>query len=163
MRSLGNLAEMELRYGDPQLGRQLILQNIEFAREVGFTWWEAGKHITLAEHALMSGDLAEAERRTREGPRLERRLTDRAACVVCLALLAASAAGRGDPERAGRLWGAVEAEERNGAMARDWEEVERKKYAAHVESVVGPAFEQGRAEGARLSFGEAIEYALATA
>jgi predicted ATPase len=156
----GNLASIELEWGDPELGRTLIEENIELAREVGFTWWEAGKQLTLSRHLLETGDLDDAERRACKALELEWQLTDRRATVVCLAYLAWAAAGRGDVDRAGRLWGAIETEERTGTVGADWETVEREACASALGIVAGAEFEQGRADGAKLSLAEAIEYAL---
>jgi hypothetical protein len=40
------------------------------------------------------------------------------------------------------------------------EEGERDEYAQHILAVAGPAFDAAAAEGRRLPFDEAVEYAL---
>ena len=75
------------------------------------------------------------------------------------AIAAWAAAKRSDAERAGILWGTIEAQERR-APSGSWEN-ERPLYAARLERVAGPEFDQARAEGTRLSLDEAVEYALA--
>jgi predicted ATPase len=157
----GNLAMMELRFGDAELARRLIEENIELAREVGFTWWEAGNQIALARHSLDTGDLEDAETRAREGLRLEWQLNDRGSTIHCLGLLAATAAARGDRERAGRLWGAVEAEERSGPVGHGWETEDREPYAVAVAAAASPEFDQARTAGEKLSIAEAVDFALA--
>ena len=70
--------------------------------------------------------------------------------------------GRGEARRCGtrrNLWGAIEAEVRR-VPSESWES-ERPLYVARLEHVAGPEFDQARAEGARFSLDEAVEYALA--
>ena len=68
------------------------------------------------------------------------------------------AAARGQAERAGTLWGAVEGEAKRGRIGQ-WEN-ERDEYAGHVFAVAGPEFERARADGRAMSLDEAVEYAL---
>jgi non-specific serine/threonine protein kinase len=158
----GNLASLELAYGDPELGRELLEQNIELARKIGFTWWEAGKLHDLADYALRAGHLEEAERRAGESLVLARDLADRSGQIYCLGCFATAAAEWNDAQRAGTVWGAIEVEEaRAGPVGRGWEDMQRAQYEATLAAVAGPAFEQGRAEGARFSIEDAIEYVLA--
>jgi hypothetical protein len=75
-----------------------------------------------------------------------------------LALGARIAAFRDEAERAGTLWGAVEAvAEREPKSTTEQALLE---YWPHVERVGGPDFERGRARGRALSLEEAVEYAL---
>jgi hypothetical protein len=82
---------------------------------------------------------------------------DRQDSIYALALLAWSAAAVGDCLRAGRLWGAIEAEMERGPIGQ-WE-AGREEYARHV-LVAAPDFEQGRAGGRLLSLDEAVAEAL---
>jgi predicted ATPase len=158
----GNLAELELMTGDAQLARRLLEENIELAREIGFTWWEAGKAHSLAEHLLMTGDLDEAWPWAVRALELSRQGHDRSGSVYTLACFAWAAAARGDASGAGRVWGAIEAEERRGGpVGRGWEATARAQYEGELAAVAGQEFEHGRAEGTRLSLDEAIESALA--
>ena len=50
-----------------------------------------------------------------EGLEIERELANRRVMVFGLAIAAWAAAGRGDAERAGMLWGAIEAENGPGS------------------------------------------------
>jgi hypothetical protein len=61
-------------------------------------------------------------------------------------------------ERAGRLWGAVEAEEVRGPLGQ-WE-LERDEYSTRVLANTGPDFETARGAGRVLALDEAIGYAL---
>ena len=64
-----------------------------------------------------------------------------------------NAAQRGDAERAGRLWGAIESEDTSRPV-RQWES-RREELQALVLAVNGPAFASARAEGCLLSIAEA--------
>jgi hypothetical protein len=128
------------------------------AGEIGFVWWQAGMLYCMCEWSLELGRSDDAERLGREGLELAHGINDRMHTVYLLALLARAAAHGGRAERAGVIWGAVEAEEQKGAVGQ-WED-ERELYAAPVLAHAGPDFERGRHVGSRLSFDEAVEYAL---
>jgi hypothetical protein len=70
---------------------------------------------------------------------------DRVAITWELAILALCARARGDEEAAGRLWGAIEAEEESGFVGR-FASV-RGDYAHELLEGATPAFERGRNEG----------------
>jgi hypothetical protein len=74
--------------------------------------------------------------------------------VFTAAELAVIAAERGDAERAGRLWGAVESEVSSGPVGGPWErrheELERLVLCAN-----GAAFGHAHEEGSLMSIGEA--------
>ena len=93
---------------------ELIEESLAGAREVGDTWWEAAQLDSLAEMALAQGDLPRAKRLGRESLTLALEIGDRVGVGRCVALLAAAAARRGDPERAGCLWGGLDALEAAG-------------------------------------------------
>lgn len=87
-------------------------------------------------------------------------MTDRTGTVWGLALHARIAVARGDVERAGRLWGAVEAEEARAPLS-GWSRY-RDEYASPVLARAGPELDRGRAQGRSLSLDEAVEYALSS-
>jgi predicted ATPase/class 3 adenylate cyclase len=93
---------------------ELIEESLAGAREFGDSWWEAAQLDSLAEMALDQGDLARANRLCRESLTLALEIGDRLGVGHCVALLAAVAARRGDPERAGCLWGGLDALEAAG-------------------------------------------------
>ncbi len=72
-------------------------------------------------------------------------------------MLAGLATATGRLERAGRLWGALEAETERERVG--YWEADRAEYETRIVRD-DPAFERGRDEGRRLSFGAAVEYAL---
>jgi predicted ATPase len=157
----GNLARMEFDHGDRALGRRLVEKNIEEAREIGFMWWVAGQQVALGFDSLASDDLDDAEQRATDSLRLNRGMADRGGSVTCIGLLAAVAARRGDPDRAGLLWGAVEAEEGNGPLGHGWETYWRPLAEPALSEAAGPSFESGRRRGLELSLADAEGVVLA--
>jgi hypothetical protein len=113
----------------------------------------------LADQAFGDGRLDDSERWGRRCLGLAVEIGNRANELWALGHLAAIAAARDDGERAGRLWGATEAEEARGPVG-EWNR-------ALLEELVVPAgsgeFEGGRAAGRLLSLDEAVEYALSDA
>ena len=89
---------------------------------------------------------------------LAERTGDRQETVFALAYLARIAAEQGDSARAGRLWGAIEAEEARGRIGR-WEDA-RDELARTILGGTGPEFERGRLEGQATSLEEAVEETL---
>lgn len=87
--------------GDPERAREL-------AREAGSPWWESGALAELACLSLNAGLVEEGETRALESLAIAQQLRDRAGRVSGVGLLARVAAERSQPERAGRLWGAIE-------------------------------------------------------
>jgi predicted ATPase len=152
---LGYIAMTEENFAD---GADLFSQAAKMAREVGFTWWEVSMLAGLSEALIELDRLDEAEEAVRHHLRLARGIDDRQSSVVALVFTAWIARLRGDEERAGLMWGAVEAEEARGPIGQ-WE-LEREDYAAKV-GIDGELFERGRRRGRRLSFEAAIEEALA--
>lgn len=95
---------------------------------------------------------------------LARDMDDRRHAVQALGLLATLATGRGDAERAGRLWGAAEAQERLGPPGQRprmavWEQ-ERERFAAVVLAKPTPELERALEGGRTLTLEEAVEYAV---
>ena len=81
--------------------------------------------------------------------------------MFAAAELALIAADRGDTERAGRLWGAIESGQISTPV-RQWENV-REELEPLVLRVDGPAFASARAEGSLLSIAEAARLEIAPA
>jgi predicted ATPase/DNA-binding SARP family transcriptional activator len=153
--SLGYLAQMQ---GDADQAVTLLEQSAAMAAQEGFTWWQAITLGNLAELALARSRPEEAARRARQALGLSQRIGDRQLSVYALAYLARVAAEDGDAHRAGRLWGAVEAEEARRPLGA-WEG-EREQYAARVLAHADAHLEQGLREGRELPLQAAIEEAL---
>ena len=111
---LEKLGWIEWESDHRERGVELIEESLAGAREVGDTWWEAAQLDSLAEMALAQGDLPRANRLGRESLTRALEIGDRVGVGRCVALLAAAAARRGDPERAGCLWGGLDALEAAG-------------------------------------------------
>jgi hypothetical protein len=112
----------------------------------------------LAALSLETGQIEDAEQHARESLSLADRLGDRSGRVFGVGLLATVAADRGESERAGRLWGAIEDETAHaplGGWARHREESE-----ARVRQLSGPEFERGLASGRELELDKAVSEAL---
>jgi hypothetical protein len=88
-------------------------------------------------------------------------IQDRQSLIYSLAHVARNAAVCGDARRAGRLWGALEAEAERAPVGQ-WE-AERETYAEGVFAADGPEFEDACQEGRRLSFEAAVSEALRNA
>ncbi len=158
---LGSLALLEESEGDFERAQELLVQAADLARSVGFTWTEQYERMELALVYLELGRLDDAKQQGLEALRLARRMGDRLLRVASLAVLARVAVAGGALERAGLLWGAVEAEEERSPLGL-WEQMRQR----HVEVVLaheGPELDRGRAEGRRLALEDAIDEALADA
>jgi predicted ATPase len=153
--SLGYLAQDE---GDRQRAIELYSESASMAAEVGFTWWQAAMVQASADCKLELGRADEAEPDAREALVLATQLGDYRSMIFGLVLFAWIASVRGDAERAGLLWGAVEAEEQRGPIGQ-WE-AERELYAGRVLAVDGSEFRRACEEGRRLSLERAVEKAL---
>jgi predicted ATPase/DNA-binding SARP family transcriptional activator len=152
---LGDLARMQ---GDADQAVTLLEQSAAMAAQEGHSWWEARTLANLAELALAQNRPEEADTRARQALRLSQRIGDRQLSVYVLAFLARAAAENGDAQRAGRLWGAVEAEEARRPLGA-WEG-EREQYAARVLAHADAHLEQGLREGRELPLQAAIEEAV---
>jgi tetratricopeptide (TPR) repeat protein len=153
--ALGFLVSRAHRSGDLETAIALALESAEIAREVAWTWWEAGQVLSVAGLERERGDLDAAEEYAVRALGLAVELRDRRLLVFSEAELAVIAAARGDAARAGRLWGAVEAEASLGRVGQ-WDR-ERGNLEALVLSVDGPEFALARSEGAMLTITQAAD------
>jgi predicted ATPase len=157
--ALGLAGEVEYAHGNRVAGAELIERSADLAGEVGFPWWRSRMLRKLVDCLLELGRTADAEEAGRESLRLMHGIGDRQMMIFALARLARIAAETGRVEEAGRLWGAIEAEEarqRMGAWAK-----ERHRFAGAVLARGGADFERGRDEGRLLGLDDVIGQALA--
>ncbi len=148
-----------IEHSDGNLARAVALneESIVLLCEIGHTWLLRGALLESADLARELGQMQKAEDSAREGLRVAQSLSDRQGIVLGVATLAQVFTAAGELERSGRLWGAVEAEaERAPVGAWDEFQDEAAKTIVHDD----PAFERGREVGRRLSFDEAVAYAL---
>jgi tetratricopeptide (TPR) repeat protein len=148
-----------IEHADGNLARAVDLneQSIALLDRIGHTWLLKGALLESADLARELGEMDKAEERAREGLRVAIALGDRQGTVYAIATLAQNSTAAGELERAGRLWGALEAESER-ALVGAWERAQDDAAGTIVRD--DPAFERGREEGRRLSFDAAVEYAL---
>jgi predicted ATPase len=156
--ALSNLGLVAAKGGDPDRAIELFRGSALVAKEVGFYWWETGALLDLADVAFGAGRLDEADEALRAGLRIGQRVGDRQHLAYALGLFAHLAFARGQLERAGLLWGGIEAEEQRGPIGQ-WED-DRHEIADVILARPDPDFERGRAEGRKLSLDETVDYAL---
>jgi tetratricopeptide (TPR) repeat protein len=156
--SLGLLGETECRLGNEDYGMELIARSADLAGREGFKWQRTRMLRRLADRALERGAVAEASALVQESLTLSHELGDRISVVFALARLARMAAETGDGERAGRLWGAVEAEEESGALGAWYDQ--RERFAPTILAHADAEFERGRAQGRLLALETAVREGL---
>ena len=158
--ALTMLAYVARAEGDGDRALELLRTSAELTQETGFRWWFAGVCADIALLLVEQEQVLDAAIWARRSLEVAHGIRDRRGTVVCLALLAEIAAAAGSPERAGRLWGAVEGEleRRPVRMFSIWlcRELRTEWVAAQAED----AFERGRAAGRDLSLDEAVAAAL---
>jgi predicted ATPase/class 3 adenylate cyclase len=157
----GTLGAIARDAGDESRANELIARSAALAREVAIDWWEGGALAELATFSLNAGRLDEAETRARDSLALAEQVHDRAGRVFGVGLLACVAAERGQCERAGRLWGAIEKEHAFAPLG-GWQR-HRQTCEVRIREAAGPEFERGYAEGRRLTLDDATSVALESA
>jgi hypothetical protein len=157
--AMHKLAWVERMEGNLERALELFEESAEGCRRAGFTWMQSNAVQDYADLAHELGRTAVADIRIREGIRLSHELDDRQTLVYGLALLARFEGAAGRPERAGRLWGAIEAEEMRRPLGL-WEVSYREQFADVVLTNAGDEFETGRASGHRISLDAAVAEAL---
>jgi predicted ATPase/class 3 adenylate cyclase len=160
VRALVGVAQTLVALGDTEQGEAISRDLLELG--AGDPRTEHFAYHFLADCSLVRGEAAEAEKRYRESLRAALPLGDLIETSFEMQGIAMAAAGNGDPERALRLAGAVEAL---------WESlgtsIRIAFWDALLERYLGPAREQlgARAdlvwaEGRALDFDEAVDLAL---
>jgi predicted ATPase/class 3 adenylate cyclase len=122
----------------------------DLAKRSGFTWWEKIELILMSLTLFSLGRPEEAGRNARQAVALARRMNDRPGLVDALAVVARSSAESGDLERAGRIWGAIEAEVERAPVA-GWGS-DHDRLAVPVLAFAGPVFDAGREAGRATPF-----------
>jgi tetratricopeptide (TPR) repeat protein len=152
------LANVAFSEGDLDRYVELVRRSADQAAEIGFRWWETSMRGAVAEGELERGRFAEAASAALEALRIADAIGDRQGRVYALGIYAAALARLGEAARAGRFWGAVEAEEARARVGQ-WEDF-REPFTAHVFANVDETFEQARAGGRLLTLAEAVGEAL---
>jgi predicted ATPase/class 3 adenylate cyclase len=147
--------QLELEAGNEERGVALMQESARRAAEIGFFWWEMVSLYGLALGLVERGRAVRATPYAQQALAAAERLDDRMRIVPSLALFARLAVQQGDAERAGRLWGALEAEVEREPVP-GW----TPKESIHAEAVLARSgteeFERGRAVGAALTLEEAL-------
>jgi tetratricopeptide (TPR) repeat protein len=134
-------------------------ESLEICREVGgWVWGESLMLMDLADLSARLERVDEAEIYGRESLEISLTIASRRGLVFGLAALAVAARVRHDVERAGTLWGAIEAEEERSFLGswptyRDW-------YASVVLSPPSDELDRALEDGRRMTLDEITEYAL---
>jgi tetratricopeptide (TPR) repeat protein len=153
--AFGSLAHAE---GNTALAATLYQHSATLAGQIGRTWWQARMLTKLADVALADEQHQDVTRWARQALLLARQIGNRQTIVYALAQLAAAAAAKNDRWRAGRLWGAIEADEARAPIG-IWESA-REPLAYRVLGLATPELERGLQQGRCFSLDEAVVDAL---
>jgi predicted ATPase/class 3 adenylate cyclase len=157
--ALSMLGSIEDHDGNPERAVELTRQCLDLTRDLGLEWFEAIALMNLGEFELKLGRQDEAEQHACSALDLARRMDDRQNMVFALVVLALAARARGDDERAGRIWGAIEAESARARIGR-WESVYRQEYEQQILQGAGSALERGLEHGRNLSLAAVAAFIL---
>jgi predicted ATPase/class 3 adenylate cyclase len=152
------LAQIHLARGDVEAGTALLRRSADMAGEANFDWWRAGQLAHLGFFALERGDLVAAERDSRKAIEILRPDENRLGVLLALTVLARVALARGDAQRAGTIWGALEAEHAR-TRSRIWEQ-RRRQRAGPLPSEDDPRFVAAADSARDLDFWDAVAIAL---
>jgi tetratricopeptide (TPR) repeat protein len=144
--------------GDDEFAYEQFAESAELSRAAGVHWWHGGVLGELAALSLRQGRVEEAEGYARESLVAARDLGDRSGRVFGVGLLACVAAERGELQRAGRLWGAIEDEVALAPLG-GWQR-HRDACHARLRQLADPDFAVGLAAGRGRELDEAVAEAL---
>ncbi len=163
-RALHNFGEFELVSGDLDRAVELLSRALEIEVALSAQGAIAATRQSLGDTALERGDLATARdlyvtaltSLVGADPRAPGNVRY---TTVCLGSFAALAARERQGERAGRLWGAVEAVE--ARLGTQLQRTDRLRYERALADVAGPAFDAAVESGRALTLDRAVREALA--
>lgn len=158
VQALGTLALVEARQGDTERAAALLEEAADRAAEVGFGWIEQAQRAWLADLRLEQGRLDTAREQGLRALELAERAGNRIGVVSALAFFARLAAQTGLEERAGVLWGALEAESERRPFG-IWE-TEARGRVEETLPLDDADFARGREHGRRLSLEDAVRLVL---
>ncbi len=161
--ALSGLVQVALARGDTEEATSLIGEYEAVSRAAG-DWTHLSLSLNLkALLARLRGDDARADAPLRESVRLAASLRDAWSVAYGVIGLAGVAAGRGQAERAVRLFGALESlRERMGVAAPwgAWQPLGERDLATAREELNPDTFDAARAEGRAMTLEEAVAEAL---
>ena len=156
--SLGALAERDLTRA-----RAAAQECLAIAHDLGDLMHTAGALTCLGEIALLEDEPGAAATHLLESLAVYKRLHESHGIMECLNALAGLAAAEGRPERAARLWGAVQAQRRefgHGVLPEVELEIDLRLLPRAVAELGEDGFEAARAAGRGLSLDAAVAEAL---
>jgi predicted ATPase len=156
----GTLGAIDRDEGDDASALDRLRESAELAQAVGVEWWRGGMLAELAALALREGRVDDAEEHARESLAIADRLGDRSGRVFGVGLLSCVAAERGELDRAGRLWGAIEAEHAFAPLG-GWQR-HRDACHARIRDLANEDFASGLGVGRDLELEDAVREALVT-
>ncbi len=143
--------------GGYERGIALLEESARRAGEIGFSWWQIVALQGLTQQLFACGRSLEAESCSFEALKLADQMGDRMRRVYSLALVARAVAERRDEKRAGRIWGALEAEVVRHPLPWELDDLIPAERVFPLDSL---EFTRARMEGSRLTLDEAVAYAL---
>ena len=152
------LGELERQVGNLDRAAALLAEALQLALDAGSTPHAANIEHGLGDTALTAGDTAAAERHYLRALSRARKWGNPNSTACCLAGLASVEAKRGECERAGRLWGASEAFDRESGITLLPHEL--AVYEDALARVAGPQFEEAAGETRQLEPDHALAVAL---
>ena len=150
---LGALAEIPYAEGDLQRAIELTLESARVALQDGWRFWAGMQLNGAAALELERGNLDAVQDHALAALDLDLQIDANRGALACAAKLALIAAERGQAERAGRLWGAIESEQESRPVPK-WERI-RAQCEDRVLRADGETFARARAEGRLLSIARA--------
>ena len=156
--TVGTLGAIERDTGNGNRAYELVARSAELAGGAGVPWWHAGMLAELAALSLDAERLDDAEVKAAESLELAKEMHDYGGRVFGVGVVACVAAARGDAERAGLLWGAIE-DDRVGAPLGGWLR-HRPGCEARIFAASSPVLDEAVTLGRDLSLDEAVELAL---
>ena len=157
--ALFTLAIVATSEGDVESAFDLERESLEICRQLGgWVWGESLLLMDLADLSARLGRVNEAEIYGRESLEISLKIGSRRGVVFGLAALAVAARVRRDVERAGTLWGAIEAEEERSFLG-SWPTY-REWYASVVLSPASDDLDRCLEDGRRMTLEDVTAFAL---
>jgi predicted ATPase/DNA-binding CsgD family transcriptional regulator len=159
---LGNLGIMAYEQGDYALARALLEESLVLRRDLGDKRGVANTLGILGNVTYAQGEHLSARDLHEESLRMKRDMGDRRGATISLAGLGEIAESMNQPERAARLFGAVEALiEAMGVVLEGDDRGPYERGVAAVRAKLGEsAFQKMHGEGRAMSLEQAITFAL---
>jgi non-specific serine/threonine protein kinase len=147
----------DLAFGSSRIaeGFELLREAVVYAEGSADEWWLRSLHIELADRGLEFDRLDVVGASAREALRLAQKLHDRQSTIWALSMLARAASRSGGHERAGLIWGGLEAEGERGGRTGRWA-LEEERLREELAAVGGAAFLAAGAAGRSMSLAETV-------